>query len=68
MEQRTRFQWWRLAVNVSNQRVMRMRPSFFPWSLVYDAYLFEDAMDFDDLQRIIERAGIVEGLGYPFRR
>lgn len=53
----------RLPVRVGNARTMRVRPSFSPWSLVADAYLLEDVMDFDSLVRIVERAGLAEGLG-----
>jgi len=54
----------RLSVGIGQKRVMRTRPSFFPWSLVVDGIFVEDAgLNFDDLQRIVELAGTVEGIG-----
>jgi hypothetical protein len=53
----------RASVKVGMSRVMRVRPQFPQWSITADAILLEDVMDFDDLQRIIERAGLAEGMG-----
>jgi hypothetical protein len=53
----------RLPVRVNQSRTWRVRPSFFPWSLVADAFLLEDVMDFDALVRVAQRAGEAEGLG-----
>lgn len=54
----------RLSVGVGNKRVMRVRPRFLPWSLEVRGLFVEDAgMNFDDLTRIVELAGIVEGIG-----
>ena len=51
----------RLSVGIGNKRVMRVRPKFFPWSLVVDGIFIEDAgLNFDDLQRIVEMARRVE--------
>jgi len=53
----------RAAVKVSMARTMRVRPSFSTWQLAADGFLLDDVLDFDDLKRIIDRAGLAEGLG-----
>lgn len=54
----------RLSVGVGNKRVMRVRPKFFPWSLQVTGLFVEDAgLNIDDLVRIVQMAGIVEGIG-----
>jgi hypothetical protein len=53
----------RSAVGVSGKRVMRVRPTFYPWSLTATAHLLEDVMDLDDLIRVADRAGLAEGIG-----
>lgn len=53
----------RAAVGISGKRTMRVRPQFARWALVATAFLLEDVMDLDDLQRVAERAGKAEGLG-----
>lgn len=54
----------RLSVGVGNKRVMRVRPSFSPWAFSVDGLFVEDAgINFDDFQRIVELAGVVEGIG-----
>lgn len=54
----------RLSVGVGNKRVMRVRPKFFPWALSVSGIFVEDAgMNIDDLKRIVELAGVVEGIG-----
>jgi hypothetical protein len=54
----------RLSVGISGKRVMRVRPSFFPWALKVTGLFVEDAgLNFDDLERIVELAGVVEGIG-----
>ena len=54
----------RLSVGISGKRVMRVRPSFFPWALRVSGLFVEDAgLNFDDFARIVELAGIVEGIG-----
>ncbi len=54
----------RLSVGVGNKRVMRVRPQFFPWSLRVEGLLVEDAgLNFDEFSRIVELAGLVEGIG-----
>lgn len=57
-----RYRSW-LSVGIGQKRVMRMRPQFMPWALVVDALFVPEAMNFDDLQRIVELAGTVEGIG-----
>ena len=54
----------RLSVGVSGKRVMRVRPSFYPWAMSVEGIFIVDAgVNVDDLQRIIELAGTVEGIG-----
>lgn len=54
----------RLSVGISGKRVMRVRPSFFPWALRVSGLFVEDAgLNFDDFVRIVELAGVVEGIG-----
>ena len=54
----------RLSVGVSGRRIMRVRPRFLPWALVLNGTFIEDAgLNFDDLERIVELAGLVEGIG-----
>lgn len=54
----------RLSVGVGNKRVMRVRPKFFPWALTVHGLFVDDAgMNVDELERIVEMAGLVEGIG-----
>lgn len=54
----------RLSVGISGKRVMRVRPQFFPWGMIVSGLFVDDAgMNFDDFERIIELAGVVEGIG-----
>lgn len=54
----------RLSVGVGNKRVMRVRPSFFPWSLSVRGLFVKDAgLNLEDLIGIVELAGVVEGIG-----
>jgi len=54
----------RLSVGVGNKRVMRVRPQFFPWALTQSGLFVEDAgLNFDELEQIVELAGIIEGIG-----
>lgn len=54
----------RLSVGISGKRVMRVRPSFFPWAMDVAGVFIEDAgLNFEDLVRIVDLAGIVEGIG-----
>lgn len=54
----------RLSVGVGNKRVMRVRPKFFPWALSVDGIFVDDAgLNLDELTRIVELAGVVEGIG-----
>lgn len=54
----------RLSVGVGGKRVMRVRPQFFPWALRVEGLFIEDAgLNFEDLQRLVEMAGVVEGIG-----
>lgn len=54
----------RLSVGIGGKRVMRVRPQFFPWSLVLEGVFIEDAgLNFDDFENIVALAGQVEGIG-----
>lgn len=54
----------RMSVGVGNKRVMRVRPQFFPWALKLSGLFVEDAgLNFEDFARIVELAGVVEGMG-----
>lgn len=54
----------RLSVGIGTKRVMRVRPSFFPWGLSLDGIFIEDAgLNFDELVSIVNLAGQVEGIG-----
>lgn len=54
----------RLSVGIGNKRVMRVRPSFFPWSMRVEGLFVEDAgLNFDELERFVELGGLVEGIG-----
>lgn len=54
----------RLSVGIGGKRVMRVRPSFFPWALKVTGLFVEDAgLNVDEFQRIVELAGVVEGIG-----
>jgi len=54
----------RLSVGIGGKRVMRVRPSFFPWGLRVEGLFVEDAgMNFDELERLVELSGTVEGIG-----
>jgi len=54
----------RLSVGISGKRVMRVRPSFFPWALKVQGLFVNDAgLNFDEFKLIVEMAGVVEGIG-----
>lgn len=54
----------RLSVGIGNKRVMRVRPQFWPWALIVPAVFVPDAgLNFDELERIVELAGIAERIG-----
>jgi hypothetical protein len=54
----------RLSVGIGKKRVMRVRPQFLPWSLSVSGMFVEDAgLNFDELVRLVEMAGVVEGIG-----
>lgn len=54
----------RLSVGVQGKRIMRVRPKFFPWKMVVSGVFIEDAgMNPDEFVRIVELAGLVEGIG-----
>jgi len=54
----------RLSVCIMGKRLMRVRPSFFPWALTVSGLFIEDAgINFDEFERVVELAGVVEGIG-----
>lgn len=52
----------RSAVRVQMARTMRTRPQFPEWVLIADAYYAENVMDLDEFRRVIDLAGMAEGL------
>ena len=52
----------RLSVVIQGKRVMRVRPQFYPWSLVASGVFLPEVMDVNDLCRCIEVAGRAIGL------
>jgi hypothetical protein len=54
----------RLSVGIGNKRVMRVRPQFNVWALEVEGLFIEDAgLNIDELEHIVELAGLVEGIG-----
>lgn len=53
----------RSIVRVSTNRVVRIRPQFPAWEITAHALMLDDAINFDDMARIIEFAGQAEGIG-----
>lgn len=53
----------RKIVGVQRQRVMRMRPIFRQWGLLFDVELQTDILDLVDLVQIANSGGRSEGLG-----
>jgi hypothetical protein len=54
----------RLSVVIGGRRIMRVRPSFYPWSLTLRGLFIDDAgLNFDELERIVELAGVAVGIG-----
>lgn len=55
---------FRTSVKVGQSRVQRTRPRFPPgWMIVSEWELLTDALDPDNFERIVEEAGLIEGLG-----
>jgi|SRR5262245_6359062 len=50
-------------VGVGTKRVVRTRPIFRNWAVSVEWELITDALDFDDFVKIVELAGVIEGLG-----
>jgi hypothetical protein len=50
-------------VGVGTKRVLRTRPIFRTWAVTVEWELITDALDFDDFTKIVELAGVIEGLG-----
>jgi hypothetical protein len=53
----------RRPVRVSGKIIMRTRPKFPTWSVTLEGYLLEDLLDPSIFNVIIQRAGLIEGLG-----
>ena len=53
----------RLSVGIGQKRVMRVRPSFFPWALEADAIFLEDVMNLGELENLVNLAGRAVGIG-----
>ena len=54
---------YRTVAGIGMQRIIRVRPRFFPWTVVAQAHLLGEVMAPDDLARVLELAGQAEGLG-----
>lgn len=50
-------------VKVGRGRIKRTRPIFHKWALAADVELMEDAMNVSTFEAIVERAGLIKGLG-----
>ncbi len=53
----------RLDIGISGRRTMRVRPQFVKWAVVAEAFLLDSVLDLADLVRIVELAGVIEGIG-----
>lgn len=53
----------RRAVGIAGSRTMRTRPVFANWAISLRCRHLEDVLDLDDLKRIIDLAGLIQGLG-----
>jgi len=54
----------RLSVVIGGKRIMRVRPQFFPWAMRLSGVFVSDAgVNYEDLERIVEMAGVIEGIG-----
>lgn len=51
------------GVNVSGRKVMRARPVFLRWAAEFSVAFMADMIDAADVQRIVEHAGRVIGVG-----
>lgn len=54
---------WRTTVKIGRNRTARTRPIFRRWSAVAEFELDENELSVDDLNRIVERAGRLNGIG-----
>jgi hypothetical protein len=54
---------WRTTVRISGSRTARTRPIFRHWSAVASFELDDVELSMDDLLRIVERAGRLQGIG-----
>ncbi|MGH2586606.1 MAG: hypothetical protein ACRDJE_16955 [Dehalococcoidia bacterium] len=54
---------YRVSVNVTGKRVIRIRPQFPVWAVEAHAEIITDIIDPDDVEQIVKRAGLIEGLG-----
>jgi hypothetical protein len=51
------------GAKVGMSRVMRTRPIFKDWSVTFTIQVFGGEINGDELERIVERAGLMEGIG-----
>lgn len=54
---------FRKTVKIGRNRTARTRPIFRTWRLTFDVELDDTELDLTDFERIVERAGRLEGLG-----
>jgi hypothetical protein len=54
---------WSTMVGVQRAKTSRMRPLFRTWACSFDVELLTDTLDQVNFERVVERAGRVEGVG-----
>lgn len=54
---------FRVAVGIQGKKTMRTRPQFPKWAMVIKCKLLDNVLDIDDFKRIVELAGMAEGVG-----
>jgi hypothetical protein len=54
---------WSTMVGVQRNKTSRMRPIFREWATQCEVELITDTLDRDSFERIVARAGLVEGVG-----
>ncbi|MBF0503077.1 MAG: hypothetical protein HQM09_23320 [Candidatus Riflebacteria bacterium] len=50
-------------VSINNTKILRKRPSLFPWRLIFNIKLYRNTINIDFLEEIIVNAGRFHGIG-----
>lgn len=58
-----RFRWSTVIGIQKQSKLVRMRPIFRDWSCEIQVEVLTDMLDRDQFERIVQRAGLIEGLG-----